>query len=114
MMMLDMRDDKQGVVFSVFVLPKSSRNMISGIHDGALKLKLTAPPVDNAANKLCIAFLSKTLKLPKSAIEIVSGHTGRNKQLLIRCPGQSDPASEKADIRSRLLALTSEKTQTNP
>ncbi|MBU1171578.1 MAG: DUF167 domain-containing protein [Proteobacteria bacterium] len=108
--MLDMKDEKEGVSFQVFVLPKSSRNMVSGLHNGAMKLKLTAPPVDNAANKLCIAYLSKCLKVSKSSIEILSGHTGRNKQLFVKCPGRSDAATEKAAIRNKLQELLSEKT----
>lgn len=108
--MLDMKDEKEGVAFPVFVLPKSSKNMISGLHNGAIKLKLTAPPVDNAANKLCVAFLAKSLKVSKSSIEILSGHTGRNKQLLVKCPGKMDVALEKAEIKAKILGLLEEKT----
>ena len=103
--MLEIRDEKEGVSFHVSVLPKSSRNMISGIHDGALKIKLTAAPVDNAANKLCISYLSKCLKVSKSSIEIISGHTGRNKHLLIRCSDKGDKTDEKMAIRQRVQAL---------
>lgn len=104
---LDIREEKGSVVFKVFVLPKSSRNMVSGVHDGALKLKLTAAPVENAANKLCIAYLSKSLDLPKSSMEIASGHTGRNKQIRITCSGKRDEISEKAEIRKKILGLIS-------
>lgn len=84
--------------------------MVAGLHNGALKLKLTAPPVDNAANKECIAFLAKALKLPKSSLDILSGHTNRNKQLLIRCRGQKADDPERLEIRKKVLALASEKT----
>lgn len=103
--MLDFRDEKDGVAFPVFVLPRSSRSMVAGLHNGALKLKLTSPPVDNAANKECVAFLSKALKVPKSSIDILSGHTNRNKQLLIRCQGKKDDKSERMEIRKKVQAL---------
>ena len=88
------RETADGIVFKIFVQPKSSRNMIAGAHGDALKVKLTAPPVDNAANKLCVKYLAKCLKVPKSALEIVSGHTSRTKQLLLRNPdGPPDRAA---------------------
>jgi uncharacterized protein (TIGR00251 family) len=58
--------------------------MIVGLHDDALKIKLTAPPVDNAANKMCIRFLAKCLGVSNSRIEILTGHTSRTKQVLLR------------------------------
>lgn len=62
------------------VLPKSSQNKIVGqLADGTLKVKLTAAPVDGAANKKLIELLSKEWKIPKSQIKIVKGMTGRNK-----------------------------------
>ena len=105
--MLKIKDEKDGLLFMVFVLPRSSRNMVAGLHSGALKLKLTAPPVDNAANKECAAFLAKALKVPKSSIEIVSGHTSRNKQLLVRCPGKKPLETEREEIRKKLESLIS-------
>ncbi len=73
----------RGVVFKVLVQPRSSKNMLAGLHDDALKVKLTAPPVNNAANRMSIKFLAKALGVPKSSLEIVSGHTSRNKQVLL-------------------------------
>lgn len=105
---LDIREDKGSIVFKVFVLPKSSRNMVTGEHDGALKLKLTAAPVENAANKLCVAYLAKCLDLSKSCIEIAAGHTGRNKQIRITCSGKMDETTEKAEIRKKIQGLLSE------
>jgi uncharacterized protein (TIGR00251 family) len=103
--MLDIKDEKNGVSFHVSVLPKSSKNMIMGEHAGALKVKLTAAPVDNAANKLCVTFLAKTLGVSKSSLEIISGHTARNKHLIVRCTGKDEMES----VRNRLLALAVEK-----
>ena len=58
--MISIRKTPDGVVFKVLVQPRSSNNMMAGLHDGALKLKLTAPPVDNAANLMCLKFLAKS------------------------------------------------------
>ncbi len=73
----------KGLVIKVFVQPRSSRNSIVGPHGDALKIKLTAPPVAGEANRLCIKFLAKSLGLPKTALEILSGHTSRTKQVLV-------------------------------
>ena len=50
----------------------------------ALKIRLTSPPVDGAANKLCREFLSDLLSVPKSAVEIISGETSRHKRVKIQ------------------------------
>ena len=80
----------QGLAFSILVQPRSSRNEIVGRHGDTLKIKLTAPPVQGAANNLCIKFLAKCIGVPKSSVEIVSGHTGRNKRVVLHVtPGRS-------------------------
>ncbi|KPA18302.1 hypothetical protein MHK_001473 [Candidatus Magnetomorum sp. HK-1] len=66
------------------IQPRSSENKIVGLMDNRLKVKLKAPPVDGAANKMCIQFLSKTLGIPKSNIEIVSGQSSRKKKIRIK------------------------------
>jgi len=73
-----------GVTFKVFVQPRSSKNMISGLYKDSLKIKLMAPPVEGAANKMCIKYLAKCLEVPKSSLEIISGHTSRTKKMLLR------------------------------
>ncbi|MBW2251208.1 MAG: DUF167 domain-containing protein [Deltaproteobacteria bacterium] len=78
------RKSSQGVTFKVFVQPRSSKNMISGLYKDSLKIKLMAPPVEGAANKMCIKYLAKCLEVPKSSLEIISGHTGRTKKMLLR------------------------------
>ena len=73
---------------NVRVQPRASKNAIRGVHGEALKITLTAPPVDGAANRACIAFVAKTLKCAKADIEILSGAASRSKRLLIRiAPG---------------------------
>lgn len=87
------REKPDGLIFKIRVQPRSSRNQIAGSYGDALKINLTAPPVDNAANKACAVFLADLLSVAKSSITIVSGHTARNKQVMVRCPpsgGQRD------------------------
>ena len=69
------------MVFSVRVVPRSSRSEIVGEHDGALKVKLNAPPVDGAANAELIKLFAKRLNVARSDIEIVSGDTSKTKRL---------------------------------
>ena len=96
----------EGLVLKIFVLPRSSKNMLAGRHGDALKIKLTAPPVEGAANKMCLTFLAQRLGLPKSSLEIVSGHTGRTKLILVRPKnGKADDATIK-DLKNRIKTLT--------
>ena len=82
--MLPISEHPEGITFTILVQPRSAKNMIVGLHGEALKIKLTAPPVDNAANKMCIKFLAKILGVSKSQIQIISGHTNRTKKILLR------------------------------
>jgi uncharacterized protein (TIGR00251 family) len=75
---------KGGTGLELCVQPRSSRNQIVGLQGSALKIKLTAPPVDGAANKLCCEFLARQLGLPRSTVELLSGETSRHKIVLLR------------------------------
>ena len=99
------KDHAEGLVLSVWVQPKASRNAIQGVHGEALKIALTAPPVDGAANKACIAFLAKKLGLAKSAVAIVSGQTSRSKRLLLRLPPGPNFESQRAALKKRVKVL---------
>ncbi len=68
-----------GVSIKVHVAPRASANKVAGAHDGALKVSLTAPPVEGAANKALVDFLAKTLGVPRSSGSLISGQTSRNK-----------------------------------
>jgi len=70
-----------GIVLSLHIQPRASKNEVCGIQDNALKIRLTSPPVDGAANKLCREFLADLFSVPKSAVEIVSGETSRHKRV---------------------------------
>ena len=71
------------ILLSLHVQPRAAKNELAGIHDGAIKLRLTTPPVDGKANKAVIAFLAGQLKIPKSAIRLHSGLKNRRKQVWI-------------------------------
>jgi uncharacterized protein (TIGR00251 family) len=70
-------------VLNVRVIPRAHRSGIAGTRDNAVLIRLNAPPVDGAANKELIAVLAAALNLPKRAISIVSGETGRAKRIAI-------------------------------
>ena len=76
-----------GVNFAVRVHPRAKKNAITGELGDALKVSLTAPPVDGRANEACIEFFAKLLNLPRSSVTIASGQTSRNK--VIRVVGLS-------------------------
>ena len=101
--MLSIQNHASGLVFKVHVQPGASRNQVLGLHGDALKLKLTAPPVEGKANKACIGFLSEALGIPKTSIEIVSGHSSRHKNIRITCSARQTPL-----LRKRLEELGAE------
>jgi len=70
-------------VFAVRVSPRASRNAIEGEHQGALKVRLTAPPVDDRANEALRRLLAERLKVPVSAVRIVTGEKSRTKRVSI-------------------------------
>lgn len=77
------------LVFRVQVAPRSSRSEVVGEHNGSLRVRLSAPPVDGAANEELIHVLAKTFKVSRSAVTIVSGHSGRLKQVSIEGVSES-------------------------
>ena len=103
------RKSPEGIILKILVQPKSSKNQIVGPHGDELKIKLTAPPVDNAANRMCIQFLAKKLDIPKSAIEIIAGPASRHKQLLVNYTRAESADSEYRQLKQRLLALLPDK-----
>jgi uncharacterized protein (TIGR00251 family) len=72
-----------GVTLKVFVVPRSSANKVVGEHNGAIKVALTAPPVEGATNKALVEFLAKLLGVPRSAVSLVSGETSRQKSIKV-------------------------------
>ncbi len=74
----------EGTLLSIKVIPRASRNEIGGAIADELKIKVTAPPVDSAANRAVIELLAETLDCPKSAIVLIHGDTARHKTLLLK------------------------------
>ncbi len=85
------------LTFSVRVVPRSSRSEIVGEHDGALRVRIAAPPVEGAANEELTRTLSGALGVPHRAVEIMSGHASKTK--LVRVTGTN---------QGRLLSLVKE------
>lgn len=83
-MAFTVRDTAHGAQFALRVQPRASRNAIAGTIGDAVKLAITAPPVDGKANQAVIEYLARFFRVPKSSIMIVSGETGRNKLIAIR------------------------------
>ena len=72
---------ENGIRLSAIIQPRSSKNEVTEIYNNALKIRLTSPPVDGAANKACIHFFSKLLGVSPSEITIVQGFSSRNKTI---------------------------------
>ena len=85
--MFAIHEDGSGIAFAVKVHPRAKKNAITGELGDALKVSLTAPPVEGRANEACIEFFAKLLKVPRSSVTIASGQTSRNK--VIRVAGVS-------------------------
>lgn len=83
-----------GVSFAVRVQPRASKSEVAGELDGALKVRLAAPPVDGEANEELIRFLARLFDTPRRQIAIISGQTSKNK--LVRISGISVEEVEKA------------------
>ena len=82
--MLSVVERKGALEFSVRVQPRASRNAIEGTWQGALKVRLTAPPVDDRANEALRRLLAESLKIPLTAVRIVSGERSRTKRVEVR------------------------------
>jgi len=93
--MIPIHESSAGATFAVKVHPRARKDAINGEIGDALKLALTAPPVDGRANDACIEFFARLLKVPRSSVTIASGQTSRNK--VIRVAGVS-----AAQVRTRL------------
>jgi len=80
----------ESINLSIRIQPRASKNEITRMENGRLKIRLTAPPVDGAANEALIRLLAETLSVTKSHVEIVGGHTSRDKIVRISGVGKAD------------------------
>ncbi|MGA3106701.1 MAG: DUF167 domain-containing protein [Terriglobales bacterium] len=81
--MVAIQSSPTGVTFAVKLHPRAKKNGVTGEVGDALKLSLTAPPVDGKANAACIEFFAKLLKVPRSSVTIAAGETSRNKMIRV-------------------------------
>ena len=81
--MIPLRKTETGVIFRIRVVPRASRCEAVGIQDDALKLRITAPPVEGKANEACIALLAELLGVKKTQVAIISGHASRTKTVAV-------------------------------
>ena len=73
----------KNLLLKLHVQPRAKENVITGIHNEMLKLKIKSPPVDNKANKEIVSYLANEFNVTKSNVELVSGQTSRDKRFLI-------------------------------
>ena len=73
----------RSLTFAVRVTARASRSAITGEHDGALRVRIAAPPVEGAANRELTKLLAKAFRLPQNAVEIISGSSSKNKTVRI-------------------------------
>jgi uncharacterized protein (TIGR00251 family) len=85
--MVPVRDTADGVAFAVKVHPRARKNAITGVIGDALKLSLTAPPVEGRANSAVVEFFADLFEIPRSSVTIASGATSRRK--VVRIAGMS-------------------------
>src|SRR5258706_16416465 len=78
--MLELRAQEGAVTFPVRVQPRASKDEIAGVMDGALKVRLRAPALEDRANEALCEYLAELLKTPKAAVRILSGHHSRSKR----------------------------------
>ena len=81
--MAAINNSPSGATFAIKVHPRAKKNAITGEVGDALKVSLTAPPVDGKANEACIEFFAKLLKVPRSSVTIAAGQTSRNKVICV-------------------------------
>ena len=81
------------VTLAIRIQPRASKNEVIRREDGGIKIRLTAPPVDGAANEALVRFLADTFSVSKSQVEIISGHTSRDK--IVRIHGTSEADAER-------------------
>jgi uncharacterized protein (TIGR00251 family) len=78
---LSMRGD--AVLLQLSVMPNARRTEVDGLHDGALRVRLAAPPIDGRANEALVAWLAKSLGVPKRDVEVLRGESSRRKQVAV-------------------------------
>lgn len=82
--MIQFSERESALIFMVRVVPRASRSSIMGEHDGALRVRLAAPPIDGAANEELMRVLARAFEVPARDVEITGGYASRLKQVRVR------------------------------
>jgi uncharacterized protein (TIGR00251 family) len=80
---ISIRETAAGVIFRVRVVPRASRSEVAGVQGDALKLRITAPPVEGKANKECVRMVAEFLGVKRTQVAILSGHASRTKTVAV-------------------------------
>lgn len=97
---VDLHQAKEGVVLAVHARPGAASSQVSGVHGGALKIRIQAPPVEGKANKALTAFIAKLFGLKPAQVTLVAGHRHGRKRVLLA--GMT--LAEAEAVLARLLA----------
>jgi len=100
---LQLRESKHGLTFDIQVTPHASSAQVVGVQEGTLKIKVTALPVEGAANDACVKLLAKTFDLRKRQLEIFAGAKSRKKTVLVK---DISRAELEIKIRRILCSIT--------
>lgn len=95
-----LRVQPDGVLLSIKLQPRASANQVGEELGNELRIKVTAPPVDSAANEALIRLIAQTLDCPRSHVELVRGHTSRHKILKILGLSELDVTKKLTQARS--------------
>jgi uncharacterized protein len=87
---LQLKESKRGLTFDIQVTPHASKAQVAGVQDGILKIRVTALPVEGAANEACIKLLAKEFAFKKSQMEIFTGTKSRKKTVLVKDISRSE------------------------
>ncbi len=83
--MINFREEEGGaLLFDVRVVPRASKSEVAGEHDGALRVRVAAPPVEGAANEELVRTLARALGVAPRAVEVVGGLSSKNKRVRVR------------------------------
>lgn len=91
------RWDADTLIINLYVQPRASKDQIDGLHGGALKVRITAPPTEGKANAHLLRYVARLFKVKSSQVKIVRGETGRSKTLAVHAPGVAPHALVPGD-----------------
>ncbi len=96
--MIPIRETETGVVFRIRVVPRASRCGPAGFQDDALKLRITAPPVEGRANDACVSLLAELLGVKRAQVTIIAGQSSRAKTVAVQGVRMREIASRIAEL----------------